>query len=145
MSKSGWDEMLCNYFYDLCIRVLGRYFYDLDFVPQENKIGGVVFKNKDVFVEISYSADSFPNYFLRIVVGVGSEAYNEQGQFTGIPLWSVISEDSEESNFFGLTFSNEKELEDMLEYLRSHVLEKYMVPLWQDSRWLEKEQKRFSA
>lgn len=145
MNHQDWENLLCDYFYTICLRVLSTYFSDFGFSSVKNKIGGVTFRNHDIFVEVSYEPENYPNHTLSIVVGIGKEAYDECGRFTGIPVWSIIPKDATESGLLVRTFSEEVELSDLLFEIQVSVLEAYIKPLWTDKSKLEKEVKRFLA
>lgn len=144
MKHQGWENLLCGYFYAVCLRVLSVYFSGYGFSPIKNIIGGVTFRNDDVFVEVSYDSESYPNHTLSIVVGIGKEAYDEWGKFTGIPVWRVIPSDAVEGELLIRTFSDEAELSDLLFEIQVKVLEPYVKPLWANRTKLEEEIKRFS-
>ncbi len=145
MNHQGWKNLLCGYFYDVCMRGLSVYFSGFGFSSVRNKIGGVTFRNDDIFVEVSYEPETNPNYTLSIVVGIGKEAYDEWGKFTGIPIWSVIQKNVVESELLIRAFSDEAELSDLLFEIQTRVLEPYIKPLWTNRTKLEDEIKRFSA
>lgn len=145
MSSAGWEKLLCSYFYTICLKVLSAYFSGHGFAPVKNNIGGVTFRKRDIFVEVSYDPESHPKYSLTVVVGIGSGAYDDWGKFAGVPIWRVIPEDSVESEFFAWTFSDEYELDNILTKTKNMILEKYAKPLWQDRSKLENETKKFAA
>jgi len=139
MSTNGWDKLLCKYFYQVCEKVLFEYFSAHNFIPEENTIGGVIFKKKDIFFEVSYIPESFPNYSISMVIGLGTGSYDDHGRFFGVPLWRIVSENSVESTIFSQTFSNEEELYKLLVAAKETVVEKYAKPLWQKPDALKKE------
>lgn len=142
---NGWDKLLCNYFYLICTRVLVPYFSFLGFVENKTKIGGAFFKKGDLFVEISYIPENAPNYSPSIIVGIGSDKYDNLGQTTGIPAWRVLPEDGEARKYSFWKFSNEIELENVLKKIEAEILEKHMRPLWEDRLALEKVAKNFGS
>lgn len=145
MGSAGWEKLLCSYFYSVCLKVLSSYFSAYGFVVEENKIGGAIFKKNGIFVEVSYDPGSYPNYYVAMVVGIGTGAYDDNGKFTGVPIWSIIPEDSPECNFFSRTFSDENELSGLLVEAESEILEKYVKPLWQNRSALEIKEKDFTS
>jgi len=145
MGSVGWEKLLCSYFYSVCIEVLSMYFSGHGFVVGKNRIGGAIFTKGGIFVEVSYDPESFPNHFVTMVIGIGAGAYNEYGEFTGVPIWSIVPEDRPEHDFFARTFSDENELKDMLVEAEGSILEKYVKPLWQNRQALEIELKKFSS
>ncbi len=145
MNQHGWEKLLCNYFYPVCLEVLSAYFSEYGFVPEKNKIGGVTFRKHDVFVEISYDPETYPRYSLTVVVGIGAGSYDDWGRFTGVPVWSILAKDGVSSKFSIWTFSNKNELRNMLSKIRAMVLDKYIKPLWEDRVKLEQEIKKFVA
>lgn len=145
MSQQGWEKLLCSYFYTICLNVLSAYFSNYGFLPVKNKVGGVTFRNDDIFIEISYDPETYPTYSLTVVVGIGVEAYDEWGRFTGIPIWSIISEDDAGNDLLMQTFSNESELSDLLAKIQVSILDNYAKPLWENRNKLEKKIKKFSV
>lgn len=145
MNHQGWEKLLCNYFYAICLRVLSFYFSGFGFSSVKSKRDCIVFRNGEVFIEVNYYLEDAPNYTLSVVIGIGKEAYNEHGRFTGIPVWSIIPENSAANELLLQTFSNETELADLLLEVQTKILEPYVKPLWTDRAKLEEELKRFSA
>ncbi len=53
-NKFGWEQLLCDFFYADCVRVLGQYFASLGFTVEKSRINGAVFSREGVFIEVSY-------------------------------------------------------------------------------------------
>lgn len=145
MNNQGWDKLLCSYFYVVCLSVLAKYFSTSGFFPDKTNTGGVTFRKNDIFVEIDYEPETYPNYVPTIVIGIGTGAYDDRGKFTGVPIWSVIPEGGIGGEFSTWTFSNENELSIALSKIKTMILENYTKPLWKDRDKLEEEIKKFVA
>jgi len=144
MNNQGWDRLLCSYFYMVCMRILSEYFSGYGFVPDKNKVGGVIFRKNDIFVELSYNPESFPKYSPTLVIGFGAGTYDDWGKFIGVPIWSLIPTEDEGSEFSTWTFSNENELGIILSKTKTLILEPYIKLLWKDRNKLEKEITKFT-
>lgn len=142
-NKHGWEQLICDFFYAVCLRVLGPYFTSLGFVEEKSKINGVVFKRNDLFVEVSYLPESAPNYSPSLIVGIGSCKYDDTGKTTGRPAWSILSDNDEARKYSFWKFSNDKELASVLTKLKVEVIERHMKPLWEDRVKLENAIKTF--
>jgi hypothetical protein len=125
--------------------VLSVYFSGFGFAAVKNRIGGVTFRNDDIFIEVSYDSEAYPNHTLSVVIGIGKEAYDENGKFTGIPIWSVIPENAIESDLLIRSFSDEAELNDLLFEIKTRVLEPYVKALWINRTKLAEEMKKFAT
>lgn len=145
MNHQGWEKLLCNYFYAVCLRVLSSYFSNFGFSSVKSKRDCIVFRNGEVFIEVNYYLEDAPNHTISIVIGTGKEAYDKYGKFTGIPVWSLLPEDSTESKLLLQTFSDETELADLLFEVQTKILEPYVKPLWINRLKLNEEMKKFSA
>lgn len=145
MSSVGWEKLRCTYFYRVCVDVCAANFLADGFWVEENSVGGVIFRKDDVFIEISYDVGSSPNYALKMVIGIGSRAYDENGKFTGVPIWYVIPENVPEYQFFSRTFSNEKELKSLLVESEDLIFRKHVKPLLENRLALQRVQERFAA
>ncbi len=142
-TQSGWEQLLCDFFYAVCIRVLGPYFSSLGFVEKKSDINGVLFRRNDLFVEISYVPESAPNYSPSLIVGLGNYKYDAVGNTTGLPAWSILPDDGQSRNYSFWKFSDEKELESVLSRMKVEVIEQHMKPLWEDRVKLEDAIKNF--
>lgn len=145
MDSNSWDSLLCNYFYRVCIDILGGYFTVYNFTPKKDKIGGVIFNNDGIFVEISYDPEAYPAYTLSIVMGFGEGAYDDWGRFTGLPLWSIVPPDNKVADYPMWNFKDEKDLTDLLNKVRDEVLEQFGRPLWENKSNLEFEVEKFKS
>jgi hypothetical protein len=144
-SNKEWEQLLCNFFNVVCLRVLGPYFADQGFSWQETKINGIFFKKSNLFVEISYIPETYPNYSPSMIVGIGTSKYDDLGNTTGIPIWSLIPETEEARKYSFWKFSNEHELANELKRIKLEILEKYARPLWEDKSKLAYAIKNFNS
>lgn len=135
MGYQNWEKLLCDFFFKESKKDLSDYFSKYGFLSEKTKIGGILFHKKDVFIEITYEPETYPEYFLSVVLGIGRSAHDESGVFYGVPLWYLLDDNNDFSRW---SFSNEKELEDRLKKLKSTILEKYVVQLLLDKQALEK-------
>jgi len=132
-----WDQLLCPFFTSSCLFVLKDYFLLLGFNQHRlDRVGGVVFENKDTYVEISYEAETFPSYSLTLLIGSGSNA---------VPFWFIIPPTDEASKYTFWKFGNEVELRSVLERIKSSVLEPFGKPIWNDAVELDRYLKRFRS
>lgn len=134
--NSDWEQLLCPYFETVCHKVLEKYFSDAGFLPIKTRIGGVLFSGRGVFVEVSYLAESAPRYAPSLIVGIGNDKYDSTGKSTGIPLWHVIPDEQAERRYSFWKFTNENDLERVLEKIRAEILERYVRPLWENREYL---------
>ena len=141
--KCGWDAFICEFFYTVCVDVLGPYFKPLGFVEEKSKINGVVFKQNDLYVEVSYVPETAPNYSPSLIVGIGSYKYDSTGKSTGLPAWSILSDNDKARNYSFWNFGDEKELATTLNKLKTEIIEPHIQPLWEDRIKLEREIKKF--
>ncbi|WP_297326056.1 hypothetical protein [Nitrosomonas sp.] len=144
-SNREWEQLLCNYFDVVGLTILGSYFADQGFSWQRTKINGIFFRKSDLFVEISYIPETYPNYSPSIIIGIGTDKYDDLGNITGVPAWSIIPETEEARKYSFWKFSNEDELVDKLERIKSEILEKYAKPFLEDRSELAIAIKNFSS
>ena len=129
---AGWAELLCDYFRDVCVDVIGDGFLHVGFSWKETSIGGVCFFREDLFVELSYAPESYPKYSPTVIVGIGSDKYGVNGTTNGIPSWFVIPQDLSERRYSTWEFSDRAELAIVMEKIRMDVLDTYVMPLLKD-------------
>lgn len=141
--SNGWEKLLCAYFESVCLRVLGDYFDNKSFTPRKTKVGGVLFQGRGVFIEVSYIPETAPRYAPTLIVGIGSEKYDNNGKPTGVPLWYVIPDNCPEQKYSLWKFSSESELVSILEKIRAEILEQYVRPLWENMQTLREQVKKF--
>lgn len=141
---SGWAQLLCSYFYETCVRVVGDYFLSKGFCPKKTRIGGALFFDGRHFVELSYDPESFPQYSPSIVVGMGECRYSATGEIRAVPLGSVIPSNRSETKYSTWKFSNIEELATVLEKIRVEILDVYAIPIVSDEEKLVSEVERFA-
>lgn len=130
MEYFGWDKLLCNFFVKNCKAQFVEYMKSLNFIVcVEADSRGLVFQRETKFVEISYSADDYPNYSITVLIG---ESYNraiEGWKANCLPLWFIIPDANVEDKYWLWTFSTEQELKEALQRLRDNLMGKYLMPL----------------
>ena len=136
-SNNGWDRLTCEFFYAVCLRVLGPYFASLGFIGEKTKINGVVFKRNGLFIEVGYLPESAPNYSPSLIVGIGDYKYDDTGKTTGVPAWSILTDNDEARRYSFWKFGDEAELASVLTKLKIEVIEQHIRPLWEDKVKLE--------
>ena len=137
MNTYGWEQLNCPYFKDTTREILADYLANLGF--SEKRItngGGVVYSNIDVFIEVGYDTNLFPNYSTRVVIGFGDGAYDELGAFSGIPMWYIIPKNHPYRTKVYWTFASKEELLKILVEVKQEFLETTVVPLLQNHQKL---------
>lgn len=144
MNMNGWEQLICKYFCSTCIDEFSDSLKIEGFTVGKIELhGAVIFRRFDVFIEIGYELESAPNYSPRVIVGLGSSRYYEDGSSAGVPLWFVIPEDEHSVPFSLWTFSSEPQLREVLGRIRVEVLERFGRPLWERTEVLEETIARF--
>ncbi len=136
--NNGWEQLICNYFYMVSLKVLGPYFSELGFMVQKTAINGAVFMRNDLFVEVSYIPETAPTYVPSLIIGVGTSKYDGRGNATGVPAWRILPNDESKKSYSFWKFADENELEFALNKLKSEVIDEYVKPLWEDRAKLER-------
>lgn len=134
----GWERLICDYFFPVCVRTLGPYFQSFGFIEEKSKISGVVFRRNDIFVEVSYLPESAPNYSPSLIIGIGSSKYDDTGRTTGLPAWAILSESDEARRYSFWRFSDDEELASVLARLKFEIIEPHIRPFWEDRARLER-------
>ena len=129
---TDWTQLLCEYFREICVGIIGNYFLQFCFSWKETSIGGVMFFREDIFVELSYMPETYPTYSLTIIVGIGSDKYGANGTTNGVPLWYLIPQDVPERKYSTWQFSNKAELAIVMERIQVEILDAYVMPLLKD-------------
>ena len=96
-----------------------------------SKIGAVTFAFREVFLELSYDAHSYPIYHPTVALGFCGHKYGESGKLMAVPLWFV----TRKSNDFDYSiwgFSSDTQLRNVLARIEAEVLDVYAKPLWRD-------------
>lgn len=134
----GWERLNCQFFAAVCRRVLNEYLKTHGFTEQgAGPIGEITYKRFDVFLEIGYEPETYPNYSPTIVLGIGQRKYGEDGLPCGVPFWYLIPDDLPERKLTYWKFKNEDDLELVLTRVKDTILEHYAKPLWLDLGRLE--------
>ncbi len=141
--QSSWEQLLCDFFYVVCLKILKPYFSSLGFIEGKTNINGVLFRRNDLFVEISYLPESAPNYSPSLIFGLDNYSYDAVCNLNRIPAWSILPNDGISRNYSFWRFSDEKELEFVLIRIKIEIIERYMKPLWEDRKKLECKIKNF--
>lgn len=139
MNANGWEQLDCNYFAAICGSTLGEYLERLGF--EESRLtarGGIIYSRFDLFLEISYDTNLFPNYTTRVVVGFDDGAYNNMCGFNGVPMWYIIPRDHPYRTRVHWTFQNEDELTKVLEEVRDDFFETTLKPILLNRDGLER-------
>ena len=127
---SNWEELLCPFFSKISKKVLGNFFQQREFQINETKIGGLFFQKDEVFIEISYDPETYPNYSPTLIIGIGKDKFDKSGDPTGIPLWYILPNDSDQFRYSFWRFSSEQELEKVMDKVLNQIIKFYMEPLW---------------
>jgi hypothetical protein len=141
---SGWDQLLCGYFRDACIEVVGAFFKQKHFLWRETDIGGMVFFRENYFIELSYVPETYPAYSPTIIVGMGASKFSDGGEVNGVPLWYVLPEGTPQKAYSIWRFRDKKELTVVLEKIRLEIIDVYVMPLLQDESKLARLIEEFS-
>jgi hypothetical protein len=135
--SNGWNQLHCPFFASSCLFVLEDYFQKAGFVKHRlDKIDGVIFEKNNIYVEISYEAETFPNYSPTLLIGLNSNA---------VPFWFIIPTTDNASKYTSWKFETEKELLSVLERIKISILETFGKPLWNDVTDLERYLNRFNS
>lgn len=136
-SSTGWQQLRCLYFAETCHEVLGDYLKEFGFSRAGlTGIGGVLYRRHDVFLEIGYEPETYPDYHPTIALGYGDEAYDESGFPNGIPMWFVLGNDATPRYTFW-TFSDQESLRHVFPRIAEELLEPHAKPLWRDPERLK--------
>lgn len=144
MNRNGWEQLDCKFFARVCRDVLGGYLEGHEF--KEKRLtdgGGVVYSRSDIFIEVNYDTNLFPEYTIRVVVGFGDGAFNKQGGFSGVPMWYVLPHSHPYRTQVYWTFSNEEELSSVLKEVKAEFFESNLSPLLVNDDELERLVGRF--
>ena len=141
---TGWEQLRCTYFHDICLHVFEDYFSSEGFLFHRlDEIGGVVFESEKCYVEISYEAETYPHYSPTIVIGICSNVRNENLSVTGVPFWFLITFTYEASKYTFWRFGMEEELFVVLERIKNDVIKPFGPPLWENVELLKKAIRQF--
>lgn len=129
---ANWEQLLCPFFSKVSLCVLGDYFQQHGFQVSETKIGGLLIHKDTVFVEVSYDPQTYPDYSPVLNIGIGKEKFDKSGKPTGVPLWFVLPEESDQRCYSFWKFRTEQELNTAMEHILNQIIKLYMEPLWSD-------------
>jgi len=134
-----WNELLCQYFKTIVLKVLGPYFNRLGFYEKmsEDDTGVFFFTSEGLFVELSYDPELSPAYTPSVIIGMGGRKFDDAGQSQCVPLWFVIPEKAIERPYSSWRFASEKQLEETLMKIQSEILDKYAMPLLRNENLLK--------
>lgn len=145
-SATGWDLLNCPYFEAAVRSVMDSYFAEYGFkYCGRTPIGGVVYTKNDVFVEISYEPETYPNYSPRILLGVGQGMDDLNWRVTAVPIWFLIPPDRAEAKFYFWSFRATDDLVTVLKRIQSELLDPYARPLFLEPSSLRKRADEFMA
>lgn len=142
--QSGWDQLQCVYFSSVCLHVMEEYFHSAGFIQHhEDRVGGIVFEGHGCYIEVSYEAETFPCYSPTLIIGHGSDVYDEGLNPTGVPFWFLIPPTSAAAKYTFWKFETETDLRAVLERIKCDVIQPFGRPLWEDGTELKKYVERF--
>lgn len=145
MEYFGWDKLLCGFFVKNCKAQFTDYMNSFDFIGcPEADSRGLVFQKEEIFVEISYGADDYPNYSITVLVGKSNSLVIEGWKANCLPLWFVIPNANEDEKYWQWTFSTERELIKALQLLRENLIGKYLMPLVDNTEFFIEKLKEFN-
>jgi hypothetical protein len=131
-STSGWEKLNCPFFAAACRRVFNDYLHGEGFIEEKiTRTGGIIYRHNEVFLEISYVPETYPNYSPSIILGIGEDKFDKEGQPLGVPFWYLTKKDAEQ-NYTFWTFNSEKDLLSSLTKIKDSCLEAYGKRLWND-------------
>ena len=145
MMNEGWEQLLCPYYAETCLRVLGEYFESHTLQHRESRTGGIVFHGRGAFVEVSYDPHTFPSYAPTLIVGTGAEKFDQAGSPCGVPIWFLLSDDCSERNYSFWRFQSEAELDSVLRRILEQIIQPHVEPLLTRPELLADAVKRFQA
>ena len=146
MTTSGWEQLDCEFFTEVCRRVLNDYLQDLSFLERRTTPrGGVVYNHSDLFLEFSYDTNLFQSYSIRVNFGIGDGAYSDLGDYNGVPMWYILPKDHPYTQKVHWTFKTEHELESVLAEIQRDFIDKVFTTLVGDRVRLENVVATFQA
>ncbi len=143
---NGWEQLHCLYFHDTCLRAFEDYFHAEGFTRHHaDVIGGVIFEGVDCYVEISYEAETYPQYSPTLVIGLGASASHEGLSVTGVPFWFLIPPTNEASKYTFWKFDTQAKLFTVLEQIKNDIMQPIGRPLWKNVKDLKRAIHRFKV
>jgi len=143
--RTNWQQLLCPFFSKISKKVIEGYFQGHGFQVNETETGGLFFQKEDIFVEISYDPQTHPNYSPTLIIGIGMEKFDSSGDPSGVPLWYVLPEESEQRRYSFWKFKSEQDLEIIMDKVLSQIIRPYMEPLWGNLSLLESKVMNFKS
>jgi hypothetical protein len=145
-AKARWEEFSCPFFAATCRRILSDYLEQQGLFERKlTPAGEVVYGSINVFLEIGYEPETYPNYSPTIVLGIGPEKYDEGGRPSGVPFWYVIPNNLPERRYTFWKFTTQTDLESVLARIKDAILEPHARPLWLNLERLKKRIAEFRA
>jgi hypothetical protein len=127
MNAGGWNQLRCSYFQATCVSQIGSFLQPYGFVVSKSDADVIViFRRLEVYIEIGYLLEFYPDYVLTVVIGLGD------GRLDAVPLWYVIPQNDSSNSYSLWTFSSEVMLRSVLIKIQNEVILPYAQPLWQD-------------
>jgi len=140
MSKSGWEQLNCQYFANVCRRVLGALLGAQGFAERGlTPGGGVIFSKGDVALELNYDVSRYPRYFVTAWLSLGDWVHRGNG----VPLWYMLSNEHPYREGTHWNFHNEEELFRVLSEVKADFVEAILIPLLDSQDALERLIDRF--
>lgn len=145
-SVTGWEGLKCPFFESVSRRILDPYFLGYGFKDcGGTSVGGVVYSRDRFFIEVSYEPETYPNYLPRILLGIGRSVNDSEWRLNALPLWFLVPSDRPESQFPFWSFETEEALVEVLNRMRTELLDAYVKPLWLDPIALHRKINAFKA
>ena len=146
MKVVGYGELDCPFFAGTCRLALADYLSEYGLTEQRlTPGGGIVFRDSDMFVEIGYDVNLFPDYPIRVTIGLGERAYSDTARFSGVPMWYIISTGHPYRTKVHWTFRTAGDLTRVLAEVRTDFLAPIAIPLLRDHEALERVSRSFHA
>jgi hypothetical protein len=143
-TSTGWERLKCNFFGQVCRRVIGPYLETHGFTEVGGSlIGGLVYARNKVFLEMSYEPETFPDYSPKVVLGIGRSGSDPNWSSACVPIWFLIPSERPESSYPFWTFGDEEGLVATLTKAKESLLDQYARPLWLDEAELRRIIDRF--
>lgn len=145
-NKTEWERLNCTFFETVVRKTFDSYFAEQGFgVNSQTSVGGVVYLQGNVFVEISYEPETYPKYSPKILLGIGRNGDDSKWRLSAIPVWFFIPSNRPESKYPFWKFDTEAGLVEVLKRIRYELLEIYTKSLWNDVSELSKIIEAFKA
>ncbi len=91
MDLNGWEQLICPYFNDVCLRVLAGELRSHGFdVHRIDEVGEATFHRSGVYLQFRYELETSPNYSPGVEIGFSSRFYTGGPHYGLVPMWYVI-------------------------------------------------------